>query len=154
VLRSATLSIFRSYILRKLAILLDSLVLLLIVGLAGLSLTKDFGVEVFADPIELALGSDKILHFVAGIIVTLFVFRVLLRVMKHRCVKAICLSPVVAILLILGDEFSQLLSSSRSFSINDIVAGLFGVLIMLIILVIYQFLFCKLTKTTSTPPLS
>ncbi|MCP5078930.1 MAG: hypothetical protein GY951_12850 [Psychromonas sp.] len=133
--------------MRLLIIVLDSLLLLLVVALGFLSLSKSFGLGQLAHSIELTLGSDKRLHFIAGLVITLLLFRLLRRVLDFNFSKALTLSPFIAITVLLVDEFSQLLIPSRYFSADDIGAGFFGIISTLLMLVFYQYVLARPSKT-------
>ena len=118
--------------------LLDSLFLLLVIGLGFLDFTKNIGLVQFAGYVQATLGTDKRLHFLTGIIITLFLFRVLYRAYDFKFLTTLNLGVFIAIIILCIDEFSQLLFPTRLFSIYDIFAGTLGILTVYLILFVYQ----------------
>jgi len=111
---------------------LDYLLLLVVFTLGVGSLSKSFGLSLFIDLVEQVFGSDKHLHFFAGAVLILFLFRLISRVTVIKQVKLS--SFFVTTLLILCDELIQLFVPTRLFSVYDIFAGLLGAVSMLLLL--------------------
>lgn len=118
--------------------LLDSLLILLILILGFLDFTHNIGINEFVGFVEMILGTDKRLHFLTGVIITLFIFRLLYRLYDFKYLTTLNLSVVIAVLVLLVDEFSQLLFPTRTFGFDDVFAGGLGVLSMFLILFFYQ----------------
>lgn len=120
--------------------ILDSLLVLLILGLVFLEVTKDIGIPEFSNLIETALGNDKRLHFVTGVIISLFLYRFFSRVYEFQFIKRLILCSYFSIIILFVAELSQVIFPSRTYSVYDIIAGVFGVLSILIVLCSYQFI--------------
>ncbi|WP_435234236.1 VanZ family protein [Psychromonas sp. PT13] len=119
---------------------LNSFLILAIAGLAFLSLSRSLGIPVYSAYIEVLLGSDKWLHFIAGFIVTLAVFRVLRRALSFNIFRTVLMSLTFALFILCFDELSQLMNVNRRFDLNDLICGFIGMaLCTLIIILIHYF---------------
>jgi hypothetical protein len=119
-----------------LQLLLDLLFVMVFCGLAFLSLSRSLGVPEFSRYFELLFGSDKALHFFAGTVITFTVFRALSRLLAVRYINALFFSLALSTLILTIDEFSQLANSHRNFDIYDLTAGLSGLTLAAILLII------------------
>ena len=94
-------------------------------------------------------GSDKVLHFFAGAVITFTVFRTLFRLLTAKYINTLFFSMALSILILIIDEFSQLTNSYRQFDIYDLTAGLVGLTFTAILLMIINKLFMPLSNLTA-----
>lgn len=117
-------------------LLLDLVFIIVFIGLAFLSLSNSFGVPEFSRYFELLFGSDKVLHVFAGAMITLTIFRALCRLLTIKYINILFISMALSTLILTIDELSQLTNSYRKFDIYDLSAGLSGLSLAVILLII------------------
>jgi hypothetical protein len=132
-----------------LQLLLDFTLIVIFLGLVFLSISLSLGVPEFARYFELLFGSDKVLHFFAGSVITFSVFRTLFRLLTAKYINTLFFSMALSILILIIDEFSQLTNSYRQFDIYDLTAGLMGLTFTAILLMIINKLFMPLSNLTA-----
>jgi VanZ family protein len=114
--------------------LIDLFLIVFVFVLAFLSITKSTGFPSLANYVELVFGSDKALHFFAGTVITLSVFRGLCFILEASYKYILFLTGIISVLILSFDEFSQLFNVYRQFSPYDLYAGFLGLFLALIIL--------------------
>jgi hypothetical protein len=132
-----------------LQLLLDFILIVISFGLVFLSISRSLGVPEFARYFMLLFGSDKILHFFAGAVITFTVFRTLFRLLTAKYINTLFFSMALSTLILIIDEFSQLINSYRQFDIYDLTAGLVGLTFTSILLLIINKLFMPLSNLTA-----
>jgi hypothetical protein len=132
-----------------LQLLLDFTLIVIFFGLVFLSISRSLGVPEFARYFMLLFGSDKILHFFAGAVITFTVFRTLFRLLTAKYINTLFFSMALSTLILIIDEFSQLINSYRQFDIYDLTAGLVGLTFTSILLLIINKLFMPLSNLTA-----
>ncbi|WP_413698798.1 VanZ family protein [Psychromonas sp. KJ10-10] len=116
---------------------MDLFLIMLVITLAFLSLSKSTGFPASANYVESLFGSDKSLHFFAGMVVTLAVFRWLFFILESKYLKTFVLTTILSSSILSADEFSQVFNVYRQFSFYDLYAGFLGLLLGLIILLLF-----------------